>query len=160
MSQLQDVILRAFRADMTEDIRRNQPTYQVLPLPGYYALNNPVTTSGPRPNKPQLRYLFLNPGLFGMTASPGVAETNTSSYDPTAGHGWRGPYILPGIGKYPLPDATNFTRDYGEKDDPTILDGWNHPIVISANGEISAVLRSAGRDGILGNADDIVLTLY
>jgi prepilin-type N-terminal cleavage/methylation domain-containing protein len=161
MTQLQAVILGGFKADMTEDIRRSQPTYQVLPRPGYFALNNSIPPNGPRPNKPQLRYLFRNPGPFGITMTQGLAETNSPSFDPATGHGWRGPYILPGIGKYPEPDAVNFTTDYGEKDDPTVLDGWGHPIVIIENALTgTAELRSAGKDGILGNADDIVLTLY
>lgn len=141
MTVLRDAIMGQYRIDMEKR----------LPRPGYYAMNNPPN----RLNKPQLRYLFMNPG---PTAAPGAPESTTPSFDPVAAKGWRGPYILQGRGTYTVDLARNFTRDYGETGDPCVMDGWNNPIVIV---EVlpNDQLRSAGPDGILMNDDDLTLDL-
>lgn len=144
LAQIRDVLLR-YRADMEKQ----------LPRPGYSGLN----TAPNRPDRPQLRYLFVNPG---PAVAPGAAETTAPSFDPLANKGWRGPYMA-ATGTYTVDPARGFTRDYGETGDPCVADGWGRPVVILesvAAGSVSAELRSAGPDGVLLNADDVVLDLY
>ncbi len=67
---------------------------------------------------------------------PGV-----TAYDPFAKTGWRGPYALASGG--------------------SIRDAWGNPLVIEdlTGDEQNMLLRSAGRDGTLGNDDDITLMI-
>lgn len=140
--QLRNVILNVYRADMNKE----------LPRPGSMGLGVGQV------NHPQLRYLFVNP----------KTETATVDYDPVYRLGWRGPYLLQTSGQYRLDVAQGFTTTYGEVDlskygpDPTILDGWQRPIVIVPDptpGK-SWQLASAGQDGTLGTGDDVYLSLY
>src|SRR5262245_26574956 len=72
MTNLRNVLLGQFRSEMKEVVLapfRGQPSSviraAVLPRPGYYATHNAVPpASAPRGDKPQLRYLFVNPGLY------------------------------------------------------------------------------------------------
>lgn len=143
---LRDVILGSYRQDMEHR----------LPRPGAWGVGKG------RADKPQLRYLFINPGT---TAAPGTAENIAPSFDPVARRGWRGPYLMPSAATYQVDVARGFTSDYGEADtakgapDPAVLDGWRNPIVILESPG-HAELRSAGADGVLGNADDVILALY
>lgn len=133
--QLRDVIMNTYRADMKK----------LLPRPGASPL--PPT----RVNKPQLRYLFVNP----------ENESLVPTYDPVYRVGWRGPYLLYSAGQYTVIPAAGFTTDYGETGDPTVMDGWNRPIVLQEDATLGkAWLVSAGLDGILGSADDLKLELY
>lgn len=141
LTELRNVILGTYRQDMDKR----------LPRPGYYGVN----TKG-RTDKPQLRYLFINPGTY---TAPGTLETTAPTYDPLYKRGWRGPYFMNSTGRYLVDAARNFTKDYGENDDPAVIDGWGNPIVIVETGT-RAELRSAGPDGILQTTDDITLTLW
>lgn len=145
LNQVRDAITR-YRLDMDKR----------LPRPGYTGLNgSPV-----RPDRPQLRYLYVNPGRLDP---PGDPETSVPTYDPVAAKGWRGPYAQAGFGTYQVATDRGFATDYGETGDPCVVDGWNNPIVIVENATAlppTAELRSAGPDGILMTADDIVLSLY
>jgi type II secretory pathway pseudopilin PulG len=144
---------RANLARLREVISRYQlDNEKRLPRPGYSGLNNPPH----RLDKPQLRYLFINPGL---AVAPGSPESTTNTYDPVARKGWRGPYLLSDTPQYKLDVSRNFTRAYGEDGDPTAIDGWGNPLVIleTVNGP---ELRSAGRDGVLLTSDDLTLPLY
>jgi prepilin-type N-terminal cleavage/methylation domain-containing protein len=135
LTQLRDTIMNVYRPDMNK----------LLPRPGSLGL------SQGRKDHPQLRYLFVNP----------KTETTQQDFDPVTRLGWRGPYLLNTPGKYAV--IGTFTKDYGEDGDPAILDGWARPIVVQegvVNGQPSAWLLSAGPDGILGNSDDLKLTLY
>ncbi len=138
---LQTVIMGRYRLDMDKQ----------LPRPGSAAIAG-------RSAKPQLRYLFINP----------ATELMGSTYNPDVKVGWNGPYLAASGALYKLDPARGFTTDYGlddpnnaKKQDPTVLDGWNHPIVIVELADMShAELRSAGADGKLGTADDLFVPLY
>jgi len=147
MTQMSDVILGPYRRDNEKR----------LPRPGYFAQHNPSL----RGNFPQVRYLFINPG---PVTAPGMPETVLTTYDPVARKGWRGPYLQNSAGKYRVDLSRNFTQTFGENDDPAVLDGWGHPIVIveaaGVDGLMHAELRSAGKDGVLLTGDDLFLPLY
>jgi hypothetical protein len=154
--ELRNVILASYRPDMSSR----------LPRPGDTGLKT-------RQDKPQLRYLFANPGpltdsVSGLVFNAGAStatETTSPTYDPILKLGWRGPYLMTSTGTYPDPDAAGavFTHAYGEKGDPTVLDGWLRPIVILESSDSlgkHAELRSAGPDGLLNTSDDLVVSLY
>lgn len=137
--ELRDVILGRYRSDMNRK----------LPRPGTYGL------SQGRPDKPQLRYLFLNPDLPSE-------ETATVTYDPAFRLGWNGPYLMSTAAGYKVDAANGFTTDFGKDGDPTVLDGWRRPIVLvenTASIPTTVKLVSAGQDGILGNSDDLDMGL-
>jgi type II secretory pathway pseudopilin PulG len=130
LKELRDVIMGRYRLDMGHKLPR------------------PATKSA-RAQKPQIRYLFVNP----------EKENASNTFNPDTKLGWRGPYLMLPPGVYTV--TGTFTSDYGENGDPALLDGWNRPIVIveSADG-LHAELRSAGNDGILFTTDDLELDLY
>ena len=128
---VRDAILNRYRPDMLGR----------LPRPG-----QPGLDAG-RPDRPQMRYLFVNP----------ATEEATETYDPLARKGWNGPYLARNFGTYTA-DPTNFTTDYGQTGDPCVTDGWGRPIVIREETP-NVVLRSAGPDGMLGTDDDLTLVL-
>jgi len=113
------------------------------------ALPRPNSTNEPaRADHPQLRYLFANPTL---TTSATVSAT--LDYDPVYRRGWRGPYLVhqPGAA-YAIDSANGFTVTFGEAGDPTVLDGWGHPLVIqyrgvTADGLHDVRILSAGPNG-------------
>lgn len=166
MTQLRNVVMGQYRADMRSQAdTRNQPDMPTrigsqlgLPRPGYYG----IKTAG-RPDKPQLRYLFWNPGPATQT---GIPESSVQSFDPVSSLGWRGPYFMSGTGRYKVNTVRGFTTDYGLDDDPAVMDGWNNPIVIveypdpNVSGVYHADIRSAGSDGSLMTDDDVVLNLF
>ena len=102
MTHLRDVVLGQYRTD-----NENR-----LPRPG------PSGLAAGRPDRPQTRYLFVNP-----TRTP---EDAVPSFDPVAAKGWRGPYIQQGFGTYQV--SGTFTTDYGVTGDPCVMDGWNRPM--------------------------------
>src|SRR5262245_32882600 len=115
MTALRNVILGNFRNDMKEDMLtpyRGMTGVRppVLPRPGYYGVN-----SGGRPDTPQLRYLFVNPG---PCVAPGSPESTTQTYRPDCCRGWRGPYFLQEVGKYKVDVIRGFTTDFGQDGDP------------------------------------------
>ena len=80
---------------------------------------------------------------------PTYLPTNLQSFDPTIRRGWHGPYLLQETGRYPISGSNGFTFNsafvlggsniqasgtggggYGLANDPAIIDGWGHPIVI------------------------------
>jgi len=128
LTRLRDVIAQTYWQDANGN----------LPQP-----NLSVSTS--RSNSPQLRYLFVNP----------ATEDTTVTYNPATRLGWRGPYLVANNGSvYTINTATNFTEQYGENGDPTVLDGWGNPIVIQhpglvADGGQDVRLVSAGPNGIV-----------
>jgi type II secretory pathway pseudopilin PulG len=146
LQQLAGVITK-YRADNADQ----------LPRPGAVGMAAPNS----RPNLPQLRYLFVNPGA---SATDPLAETAESSFNPFARIGWNGPYVTGGYGTYPLPTdkgfsiatptmtatTAGFTATFGNPSDPCPMDAWNHPIVLvtTADGMI-AWLQSAGPNGQL-----------
>src|SRR5262249_30976419 len=136
MTSLRKIILGQYRLDMKDVVLagyRGQPSSvlrpAILPRPGYYSTHNAVPpASSPRLDKPQLRYLFVNPGRYVPDGDQTLAESTITSRDPSSQVGWSGPYAL-GPGSYRVNVACNFTRDFGEDGDPATLDGWNSPIV-------------------------------
>jgi type II secretory pathway pseudopilin PulG len=98
-----------------------------------------------RMNTPQLRYLFVNPHT----------EDATVQYDPVYCRGWRGPYLADrGRVTYTINAGAGFLECYGENGDPTVLDGWDRPIVLQHPGTLSdgrqdVRLVSAGPDGVV-----------
>ena len=101
----------------------------------------------------------------------------TPLFDPVTKIGWRGPYLKQATGLYPdITDihrmtgntwsADNFTANYGNEDDPILVDAWGNPIVlqidfdsdgtITTNEARAARLVSAGPDGVIDlELDDI-----
>lgn len=131
--------------------------------PGFYQdmneLPRPHDLDGRR-DHPQIHFLFVNPD----TGSP------ESTFDPVQRRGWRGRYLMQETGRYPGPrfdgweDALKygFTDTHGRPNDYCMLDGWGHPIVIDIliqGARKTTRLLSAGSDGLIGSADDIVLVL-
>jgi len=122
-----------------------QDSYQTLPRPN-------MSVSPSRQNAPQLRYLFVNP----------QTEDATMQYDPVYRRGWRGPYLIWRNGSfYTINAASNFTEQYGENGDPTVLDGWGNPIVlqnpgVAADGSQDVRLVSAGPDGVLNTPPNVL----
>jgi prepilin-type N-terminal cleavage/methylation domain-containing protein len=106
----------------------------------YQLPNSPL-----RANRPQLRYLFLNP----------ATEDTTVTFDPAYRRGWRGPYLVNQPGPvYAIDNTAGFTNQYGENGDPVVMDGWGRPIVIQCpgllpDGGLDVRLVSAGPDGVL-----------
>ena len=131
LTRLRDVIAETY----WQDNRRE------LPCPGT------VGVSSGRQEQPQLRYLFVNP-----SRSP---EDAAVTFDPVYRLGWRGPYLVErNEAVYTIDTAAGFSDRYGEDGDPTVLDGWGHPIVMQNPGQLSdgrqdVRLVSAGPDGIL-----------
>ncbi len=122
--------------------------------PGYYgdlgAL--PWPPDGSRQDYPQMRYLFVNPRT----------EDATNDFDPDTCRGWRGPYLLGSTGCFQVDLTRGFGQAYGETGDPALIDAWGLPIVIALrneDGRTNAYLVSAGKDAILGTADDVELAL-
>lgn len=151
MTSLRDALVGPYRVDMS---RR-------LPRPGAAGI------AAGRPNAPQARYLYVNPGLTTPAAGADntAAETTARTFNPATALGWRGPYLAVGFGTYRTDTARGFTATYGQDGDPCVVDGWNQPLVIvERNGGANAELRSAGPDGILtvddNTRDDVVLPLY
>jgi prepilin-type N-terminal cleavage/methylation domain-containing protein len=140
--QVRDLIMNHYRVDNGKR----------LPRPGYVGITQPPN----RQDRPQLRYLFVNPGL---STAPGSPETTAAMYDPVAQKGWRGPYLLTATAHYKLDLSRNFTREFGEDGDPTVLDGWGWPLVL-IEAAPHAHLRSAGPDSVLFTDDDLILELY
>lgn len=167
MNALRDVILGKYRSDMKEDVLapyRGMAVTRppVLPRPGYFGKNNAPA----RPDRPQLRYLFINPETY---VAPGVPESTLQSYAPLTGRGWRGPYLMQSGAMYTVDPGRGFTTDYGESGDPAVMDGWHNPIVLTetliedtpAYYTWRVELHSAGPNGILqvgvAGSDDRVL---
>jgi prepilin-type N-terminal cleavage/methylation domain-containing protein len=108
-----------------------------LPRPG-------LPLQGNRQNSPQIRYLFVNP----------QTEDATTTFDPVARLGWRGPYLVDrNDACYAVNAAAGFSPQFGENGDPAVLDGWGRPIVLQnpgllADGRQDVRLVSAAPDGI------------
>lgn len=133
LTRLRDVIAETYWQDAHRSLPQRDAS--VTPVPA-----SRLTT-------PQLRYLFVNP-----STNP---ESVTVTFDPTYRLGWRGPYLVDRNNAiYTINASAGFTEQYGETGDPTVLDGWGHPIVIQNPGQLSdgrqdVRLVSAGPDGIL-----------
>jgi len=115
---------------------------------------------------PQFRYLFVNPD---DTQYP---ETMTwlSGLNVLSTRRWQGPYVQQTGGTYAVSSGTataNFTTDYGQDGDPTVLDAWGRPIVIqvptatdATTGEPGvnfARLVSAGANGVIDTPENVTM---
>lgn len=98
-----------------------------------------------------VRGLFLQPA-----ALPSGAPV--PSFDPVTEIGWNGPYLLGKGDGYVVDAARGFTLAYGADGDPTVLDGWRHPIVLQwpdlpelplEQRSANVRLVSAGPDGVI-----------
>ena len=145
LARLQELIVNRYMVDM-HDASGNPE----LPRPGHKG-----NTDG-RPNHPQLRYLFVNPGPGWSDAATTdtSAETPFASSDTTllSRRRWNGPYITHQGARYQINNGTSpldatktigFSNVYGLGDtvdsstgeitapgDPTVFDAWANPIVI------------------------------
>ena len=109
---LRDVIAQTYWQDNASALPRPNMAVTITQFPN-------------RQNAAQLRYLFVNP----------ATEDTTVTYNPAYRLGWRGPYMVANNGAvYSINTAANFTEQYGENGDPTVLDGWGNPIVIQNPG--------------------------
>ncbi|MFN4259453.1 MAG: hypothetical protein ACK4RK_09140 [Gemmataceae bacterium] len=130
MNSLRDVIVNRYWPDMNG----------VMAGADGYPRPNPNDLGG-RQNHPQLVFLFSPPS--------GVAN-----YDPIYRRGWNGPYLQHSGGQYLV--VGSFTATFGLNGDPTVLDGWGHPIVLqqptvgnAAEQSLYTRLISAGPDGVI-----------
>ena len=129
-----------------------------LPAPGAvgYAARNTF--------HPQLRYLYVNPDSNPETM------TWTSGATVLSVRRWQGPYVEHTGGTYAVSSGTatnNFTTEYGQDGDPTVLDAWARPIVIQVptqpdptTGEPGvnfARLVSAGPNGVIDTSEDVTM---
>jgi prepilin-type N-terminal cleavage/methylation domain-containing protein len=85
------------------------------------------------------------------------------AWNPATKHGWNGPYLAFSTGEFladdPIPtdDDGGLPTEYGDDDDPALLDAWDRPIVLqipdfgstSADHLRHARLVSAGPDGLI-----------
>lgn len=161
LREVQAIILNRYALDMAGKSSVSSHLLVRLGLPGPSA---DLLVPAGRISRPQLAFLFVNP------LTNGTAPT----YDPVSGRGWRGPYLLISAGRYPGMDpdssavARGFTTEYGVPNsspgagdgDPTVLDGWGHPVVIQGSTLSDARLVSAGPDGnLLETSDNLSLPL-
>lgn len=124
--------------------------------------NTATTANGALLQRFQMRWLFFNPFVEN-------GENNTPSFDARSARGWNGPYIVEKTGRYKVDAVRNFTTAYGSGDgespssDPTILDGWQRPIVIQVVDTSVRVLDvrivSAGPDGVIDTPADTASNL-
>lgn len=137
------------------------------PRPTEFSVANPGNP-GPRPDHPQLRYLFINPA----DEKPIRPRGNDIEWDPSTKTGWRGPYMLSATGAFSAdlhpsflvdePASTNRLygdltdpRDGRNEPDPALLDAWGRPIVIQEPLQVGnpepfrARLVSAGPNGVI-----------
>jgi prepilin-type N-terminal cleavage/methylation domain-containing protein len=151
MIRLQELIVNHYMADMHDASGNGE-----LPRPGYAGLIGTVngSTTTPRANHPQLRYLFINPGPLDFTTDAS-AETPFPSANVTllSPRRWNGPYVTHQGARYSgtrdptVAVAAGFGAEFGVADvdgvdpttnatvvttpgDPTVLDAWGNPIVI------------------------------
>lgn len=158
LRRLQDLLVNRYRNDLRGfnlSTTATQVNTDGLPRPSV----DQVSSSG-RPITPQLRYLFVNP----------LTEAPYPNYDPITRLGWNGPYLMASGATLP----TTAANTYGLAGDPTVVDGWGHPIVLQwfdttnpgqfndfSSGQTlvtgqQAVLVSPGPDGLLTTAHDNV----
>ena len=88
----------------------------------------------------------MNPGS--AAAADALAETPVPGNDPFTRVGWNGPYLSAGGGVYTVDAAHGFGTTYGLDNDPAVLDGWHHPVVLVVLGS-RAWPQSAGPNGVL-----------
>jgi prepilin-type N-terminal cleavage/methylation domain-containing protein len=98
-----------------------------------------------------------------------LKPSSLQNFDRNTEKGWHGPYIQYQTGIYavnPSTIANGFTATYGTDQDPAVVDGWGHPIVLqyptgsgitAAQSIRFARLVSAGNDGVINTP---VGTLY
>lgn len=61
---------------------------------------------------------------------PIYLPADLQTYEPATGRGWRGPYVRDAASDYVVDALNGFTVAYGANGDPTVLDGWSHPVVV------------------------------
>lgn len=142
--RLQDLLVNQYWPDMGE-------------------LPRPKNLTGPpvRLDRPQLRYLFVNPDTEDTSKTTGATLLSTRR--------WNGPYVRHTGARYQIDNSSDtvvkwprgFIADYGLGDDtgiqgdPAILDAWGRPIVIQVPSTGAsddwkyARLVSAGPDGVI-----------
>jgi len=146
LARLREVISQYWqdRVQLTNGVRVN-----ALPQP-----NPSVAQTPSRLSYPQVAFLFWNPNF--------TIPNETVDYDPTYRVGWRGPYLACSGATYTINTAANFTEQYGENGDPTVLDGWANPIVIQNPGLApdgvgqDVRLVSAGPDGVVNTPPGVL----
>jgi len=96
------------------------------------------------------RMEVLDYGVRAYLADVGALPPDLASLrtNVSAASGWTGPYVADRF-------AGGVTPAEGEPD----LDAWGRPFDFTPLPGPSARLRSAGRDGLLGNSDDLVKTV-
>jgi prepilin-type N-terminal cleavage/methylation domain-containing protein len=173
--------LALLRAGSFEDRAKRQVTYASMA-----AIRAAI--SGP-PEKPGYFEDVgqLPPTIAGLLVVPVNIPPSKAVFDPATGFGWHGPYFQYATGTYKItdpPGSDHFTAQYGNTNDPAILDAWTLPIVLQIPltagpaGESPAAyarLVSAGPDGVLDTPagwpapdinntavvrDDVVLYLF
>lgn len=96
---------------------------------------------------------------------PSYLPSELQTFRPSLRLGWRGPYLAYPTARYGIESGSTFVfrigfgADYGQPEDPTLLDAWGKPIVLQT--ELDEVLGtsdldaryarlvSAGQNGIL-----------
>jgi type II secretory pathway pseudopilin PulG len=165
LCRLQELIVDRYYAEMGELPRPAVDSDDVVLESG--------SVGGKRADHPQLRYLFVNPDKT-VDADTDLYNDRDRGTNLLSSRCWQGPYTMHQGAEYRVDAAANFTTDYGEDGDPTVLDAWGHPVVLQwptevpdgMTGDDDAIARvqrqharlvSAGEDGILDTPPDVLM---